>query len=58
VFIFDERHLINSIEYVRDHNRRIGLAADPFGWIDPLYPPGDEVGERCRREAIVEEIPM
>jgi REP element-mobilizing transposase RayT len=47
VFIFDEWHLINAIEYVRDHNRRVGLAADSFDWIDPLYPASGVLGERC-----------
>jgi hypothetical protein len=49
VFIFDDFHLINAIEYVRDHNRRIGLPADPFDWIDPHYPPPDRAWERCWR---------
>jgi REP element-mobilizing transposase RayT len=49
VFIFDETHLFNAIEYVRDHNRRIGLPSDPFDWIDPLYPPGQMIGERFGR---------
>jgi REP element-mobilizing transposase RayT len=55
VFIFDELHLMNAIEYVRDHNRRIGLPADPFDWIDPLYPAGDMAGERCYRSTVYEE---
>ncbi|MEX0777066.1 MAG: transposase [Phycisphaeraceae bacterium] len=38
VFIFDEDHLRNAIEYVRRHNVRIGRPADPYEWIDPLYP--------------------
>jgi hypothetical protein len=54
VYIFDEQHLINAIEYVRDHNRRIGLPADPFDWIEPLYPAGDIAGERCYRTAVCE----
>jgi hypothetical protein len=29
VFIFDEHQLLNAIEYVRDHNRRVGLPPDP-----------------------------
>jgi REP element-mobilizing transposase RayT len=36
VFIFNDLHLGNAIEYVRDHNRRIGLLPDPFDWIEPL----------------------
>jgi REP element-mobilizing transposase RayT len=55
VFIFNEDHLMNAIEYVRDHNRRKGLPADPFEWIDPLYPPGEMVGERCHRSSLCEE---
>lgn len=47
-FIFDERHLANLIEYVRDHNRRSGLPADPFDWIEPLYPAANVAGERVR----------
>jgi len=54
VYIFDEQHLINAIEYVRDHNRRTGLPADPFDWIEPLYPAGDIAGERCYRTAVCE----
>lgn len=42
VFIFDEDHLHNAIAYVRRHNTRVGLRADPYDWVDPLYPPGDE----------------
>ncbi|HEX5471066.1 MAG TPA: hypothetical protein VFW73_04230, partial [Lacipirellulaceae bacterium] len=49
VFIFDEQHLFNAIEYVRDHNRRVGSAADPFDWIEPLYPAGARAGERLSR---------
>ncbi len=50
VFVFDERHLCNAIEYVRDHNRRAALPPDPFDWIAPLYPPGANAGERfCGR---------
>ena len=45
-FVFDERHLANLIEYVRDHNRRSGLLADPFDWIEPLYPAANTAGER------------
>ena len=36
VFIYDDDHLRNAIEYVRRHNTRIGRAADPYEWIDPL----------------------
>jgi hypothetical protein len=35
VFIFDDRHLCNAIEYVRAHNRRYGLPDDPYDWITP-----------------------
>jgi hypothetical protein len=49
-FIFDESHLANAIEYVRDHNRRLGLPPDPYDWIEPLYAPGKFVGERVRRD--------
>jgi len=48
IFIFDEAHLANAIEYVRDHNRRTGLPADPFDWIEPLYPASEEIGARAR----------
>jgi hypothetical protein len=39
VYIFDEDHLHNAINYVRQHNLEIGLPADPYDWIEPLYPP-------------------
>lgn len=55
VFIFNESHLANAIEYVRDHNRRIGLAPDPFDWIEPLYPAPARSGERMRKTTICEE---
>jgi hypothetical protein len=58
VFIFDDRHLVNAIEYVRDHNRRLGLPADPFDWIDPLYPAPHSAGERCYRGAASEELQL
>jgi REP element-mobilizing transposase RayT len=48
IFIFDEDHLRNAIEYVRQHNLRVGLAADPYDWIDPLdgpYASGEEPGQ-------------
>jgi hypothetical protein len=45
-YIFEEAHLVNVIEYVRDHNRRAGLPPNPYEWIDPLYPAGDVTGER------------
>ncbi|HTQ39429.1 MAG TPA: transposase [Pirellulales bacterium] len=35
-YIFDEQHLINTIEYVRRHNLEAGLPADPFPWIESL----------------------
>jgi REP element-mobilizing transposase RayT len=46
VYVFTEKHLLNVIECIRDHNRRLGLPADPFDWIDPLYPPSEIRGER------------
>jgi hypothetical protein len=55
VFIFSEFHLVNAIEYVRDHNRRVALPADPFDWIEPLYPAGEMAGERCYRTALCDE---
>lgn len=33
VFIFSQSHLMNAIEYVRRHNRRIGLPDDPYDWM-------------------------
>ena len=53
VFIFDESHLVNAIEYVRDHNRRVGLPPDPFDWIDALYPVGEFAGERAGRGGVL-----
>ena len=50
-YIFDEKHLVNAIEYVRDHNRRIGLSADPFDWIEALYPPKELGGDRFRGDS-------
>ncbi len=47
IFIFSEEHLANAIEYVRDHNRRIDLPADPFDWIEPLYAASGEIGGRA-----------
>jgi hypothetical protein len=58
VFIFDDYHLTNAIEYVRDHNRRIGLAPDPFDWIDPLYRAPRTPGERVAKNAISESLPL
>lgn len=55
VFIFNEQHLVNAIEYVRDHNRRVGMAADPFDWIDPLFSAGETVGERLYPTTVCEE---
>jgi hypothetical protein len=57
VFIFNELHLTNAIEYVRDHNRRDGLAPDPYPWIDPLFPASEMAGERMTRTAACEELP-
>ena len=56
VFIFDERHLANAIEYVRDHNRRAGIPADPLDWITPLFPASDLAGERFYRTTVCEEL--
>ncbi|HZZ26967.1 MAG TPA: transposase [Pirellulales bacterium] len=36
VFIYDERHLANTIKYVQRHNIEAGLSANPYSWIDPL----------------------
>ena len=55
VLIFDELHLVNAVEYVRDHNRRMGLQPDPFDWIDPLFKAGSVVGERVSRSAVFEQ---
>ena len=33
VLIEDEEQLFNTIEYVRNHNIRVGLPADPYAWI-------------------------
>lgn len=54
VYIFSERHLLNVIEYIRDHNRRARLPADPFAWIDSLYPAPHHAGERCFQDAALE----
>lgn len=35
-FIFSAAHLMNTVEYVRRHNRRDGLPDDPYDWIRPL----------------------
>jgi REP element-mobilizing transposase RayT len=57
IFIFHDYHLINAIEYVRDHNRRAGLPPDPFDWIEPLYPPGEFIGERMCFNRLCERPP-
>jgi REP element-mobilizing transposase RayT len=57
VFINSRSHLINAIEYVRDHNRQTGLPADPYDWIEPLYLPGDSCGARVRYETATNYIP-
>jgi REP element-mobilizing transposase RayT len=57
VFIFNDLHLGNAVEYVRDHNRQIGLAADPYDWIDPLYRAGKLAGERLYRSTVHEVLP-
>jgi REP element-mobilizing transposase RayT len=58
VFIFDDTHLVNAIEYVRDHNRHLGLPPDPFDWIDALYPAGEFAGERAGRGGVCETLPF
>jgi REP element-mobilizing transposase RayT len=58
VFIFDELHLANAIEYVRDHNRRIGLPGDPFDWIQPLNVARERGGERIVRGTLCETLPF
>jgi hypothetical protein len=58
VFIFDELHLANAIEYVRDHNRRNGMEADPYDWIDPPYPAVTTIGERTAASPICETLPF
>jgi REP element-mobilizing transposase RayT len=55
VFIFNDLHVVNSIEYVRDHNLRIGLPPDPFDCIDPLFPASEMAGERLYRGSLGEE---
>jgi REP element-mobilizing transposase RayT len=55
VFIFDDGHLMNAIEYVRDHNRRCGLPPDPFEWIDPLFPACAMARERYFRSAVCDQ---
>jgi hypothetical protein len=57
VFIFNDPHLANAIEYIRDHKRRAGLPPDPFDWIDPLFPAGDLAGERQRTSTVHESLP-
>jgi REP element-mobilizing transposase RayT len=54
VYIDHDPHLTNAIEYVRDHNRRANMPADPFDWIEPLYPPPDRAGERWFEEGTLE----
>lgn len=58
VFIFDERHLGNAIEYVRDHNRRLGLPPDPYDWIEALSPAGEMAGERAGRSGLAKTLPF
>jgi REP element-mobilizing transposase RayT len=55
LFIFSEFHLMNAIEYVRDHNRREGLPPDPFDWIEPLFPAVRAAGERIYQSSVLEE---
>jgi hypothetical protein len=57
VFIFNELQLTNAIEYVRDHNRREGMAPDCYDWIDPLFPASEMLGERIVRSSISENVP-
>jgi hypothetical protein len=56
VFIFNDPHLANAIEYIRDHNRHAGLPPDPFDWIDPLFPASELSGERLYRST-AHELP-
>lgn len=35
VYIFDQQHVENTVEYIRAHNRRCGLPDDPYDWITP-----------------------
>ncbi|MGD9637377.1 MAG: hypothetical protein AB7U97_29160 [Pirellulales bacterium] len=58
VVIFNELHLANAIEYVRDHNRRLGLPPDPYFWIEALYPAGEYAGERAERSGLCETLPF
>ena len=39
LFITTESHLQNAIPYVHNHNLQVGQPADPYDWIDPLFPP-------------------
>jgi REP element-mobilizing transposase RayT len=32
-YLFDDEHLHNAIEYVREHNRRVGRPDDPYPWV-------------------------
>jgi REP element-mobilizing transposase RayT len=34
-FIYSHSHLQNAVGYVRRHNERDGLPADPYDWIAP-----------------------
>jgi REP element-mobilizing transposase RayT len=54
VFIFDELHLVNAIEYVRDHNRRAGVEPDPYDWVKPAFKAGNVRGERLNRDGVFE----
>lgn len=56
VFIFTEEHLGNAIEYVRRHNLLVGLPADPYDWIEPLYPPGEAVTDPARMTGLYKKI--
>jgi hypothetical protein len=40
VFIYDNDHLHNAIEYVRGHNLRAGREADPYPWIEAMKSDG------------------
>ena len=35
-YIFDEDQWINTVDYIRRHNRRAGRPDDPYPWIQPV----------------------
>jgi len=36
-FLFDEDHVRHAVQYVREHNQRAGLPADPYRWVTPRW---------------------